>query len=171
VAVKFKYLVVFVVTMTACGDRQGKQMSRSVDQSLSDGEKITQVDWIEGLYEYATRAGTYTETWKKTPDAEYIGHGWFLRKGDTLFSMKMRLYVKEGMIKMDYNVKGQNEGRDVEFALTKKEPQLYVFENPFRGFPSIMQYKFMGDTAIHVIERGFENNEAKEQDFVLKRIR
>jgi len=169
-AVKFKYLVCLAGFLIACEERQEKQLARAVDESLKDGKKITKIEWIEGNYENQSNSGVYREYWKKNKEGEYIGRGYFLHKGDTSFLIRMKLFIEDGVVKMDYNVKGQNEGKDVQFALTKHEDNLYVFENPFRDFPSILQYKFMGDTAINIVERGFENNETKEQDFIIKKI-
>lgn len=131
----------------------------------------TGIDWFEGNFEYVTEHGLYREFWKKKNENEYIGKGYFLNKNDTSFLMRMRLFKEDGTIKMDYNVKGQNSGKDVQFALTKQDKNLYVFENPFRGFPSIMQYKLLGDTAINIVERGFENNKDKVQDFTIYKIK
>lgn len=162
--------MVLCAFLCSCEERQEKQTAHAVDETLSKKEKITELKWVEGHFRFKSSHGIYDEQWRKIADNEYAGRGWYLHKNDTLFAMKMRLYLSEGLVKMDYNVKGQNEGKDVEFALSKHEGDLYVFENPFRGFPSIMQYKFLGDTAINIVERGFENNEAREQDFIMERI-
>jgi hypothetical protein len=47
---------------------------------------------------------------------------------------------------------------------------MYVFENPFRDFPSIMQYKIMGDSVIEVIQRGFEKNKEKVVEYKATKI-
>lgn len=134
-------------------------------------QKEVSVDWFEGNYEYSTDEGLYREFWKKRNEWEYVGKGYFLHKGDTSFLMRMKLYRDKKLVKMDYNVRGQNQGKDIEFVLTKHVNELFVFENPFRDFPSIMQYKLLGDTAIHVTERGFENNKDKVREFTLVRIK
>lgn len=155
------YSLITVYLFTACVS--------PVNESSHKPE--TGIKWFEGNFEFSTENGLYREFWKKKNDNEYIGKGYFLNKNDTSFLMRMRLFKEDETIKMDYNVRGQNSGKDVQFALTKHEKNMFVFENPFRGFPSIMQYKLLGDTAINIVERGFEDNKDKVQDFTIYRIK
>lgn len=142
------------------------------DPVTEPAEKTNQqINWFEGNFEFSTEQGLYREFWKKNNEGEYIGKGYFLHKSDTSFLMRMKLYKDKKLTKMDYNVRGQNEGKDVEFVLTKHEKDLFVYENPFRGFPSIMQYKLLGDTAIMVTERGFEDNKDKTREFTMFRMK
>jgi hypothetical protein len=133
--------------------------------------KITNINWFEGNYEYITADGIYREYWRKRNNTEYSGKGYFLHKGDTSFLMKMELYADKGTIKMSYNVKGQNGDKNTEFVLTKQEKGLFVFENPFRGFPTIMRYQLQGDTAINIVERGFEDQKEKVREFTIVRLK
>lgn len=71
---------------------------------------------------------------------------------------------------MFYDVKGQNENKETEFVLTNNTDNKFVFENPFRDFPSIMEYRLLGDTLIEVTERGFVNNKEKIRHFSLTKI-
>jgi hypothetical protein len=91
---------------------------------------------------------------------------------DTLFSLSVRLVYDKEKTKMFYTVKNSKEVKDkeLEFTLTKAEDNLYVFENPFRDFPSIMQYRLFGDTAIEVTERGFENNKEQVWKYTVRKI-
>lgn len=141
-------------------------------EGLDKKEKISTnfPKWFEGNYEYISNYGVYRECWVKRTAHEFIGKGYFLHKGDTSFLMKMRLYEDSAGVKMDYNVKGQNNGTDVVFILTKYTDGIYVFENPFRGFPSVMQYKITSDSLITVIEKGFENNKAETREFTVHKI-
>lgn len=83
----------------------------------------------------------------------------------------MRLVDENGQIKMYYNAVRQNAGKETEFTLTHHDHNKFVFENPFRSFPSVMSYELMGDSAIRIIERGFMQNAEKVEDFVVKKIR
>ncbi|MGZ3899286.1 MAG: hypothetical protein ACXVNQ_03005 [Bacteroidia bacterium] len=129
------------------------------------------LSWVTGEYQYTNEYGVYRESWTKSGDSDYAGKGYFLHDGDTSFFMQMKMFYDGKVVRMDYNVRSQNEGKNVKFALTKHDNGLYVFENPFRGFPSIMQYKFMGDTAINVVERGFEDNKDKVREFTLEKVK
>lgn len=157
----FIYPVLSALLLFSCSDAGSPNEQKS---------PVT-IKWFEGNFEYVSEHGLYREFWKKHGANEYIGKGYFLHKGDTSFLMRMKLFIESDVIKMDYDVKGQNEGKSVLFALTKQDKGLYVFENPFHSFPSIMQYKLLGDTAVSVRERGFEDNKEKIVDFTLSIIK
>ena len=167
-----KFLVnialIVVVSLCSCNnDHPGTLESETAD-SLATGFK-----WIEGKFVVTNEeSGFYYEEWKKTDNTNYTGYGCFLTRDciDTIFSMKMRLIHTHEKTILFYDVKGQNENKETEFTLTKGENGIYVFENPFRDFPSIMQYKIIGDSVIEVTERGFENNKEKVVEYKASRI-
>lgn len=158
--VKNLYLAAIVLLLSACNPNSTEGTT----------EDTSFPEWFEGNYEYTNDYGIYREYWKKKSSEEYIGKGYFLHKGDTSFLMRMKLYKEEGSIKMDYNVKGQNEGKTVLFTLSKFKDGIYVFENPFRGFPSIMEYRILNDSIITVTEKGFEGQKEENQKFTIKKI-
>ncbi len=161
-------LICFVFIFYACSDRENQKIEGNIINKI-DSSAITTLKWIEGSFEYSNAKGIYKETWKKINNAEYKGFGCFCIKADTVFMMNMRLYKVENTIKMSYKVNRQNENKDIDFILSKQLNNVYVFENPFRDFPSIMQYKFLGDSAIEVKESGFEDNKAKVVEFTVTR--
>ena len=118
------------------------------------------------------QSGFYYEEWKKVDANNYTGRGYFLKKDgiDTLYSIKMRLMHEKDKTILFYDVKDQKETKETEFTLTKGENNIYVFENPFRDFPSILQYKIMGDNTIDVTERGFEKNKEKVVTYQARKI-
>ncbi len=118
------------------------------------------------------QSGFYYEEWKKVDANNYTGRGYFLKKDgiDTLYSIKMRLMHEKDKTILFYDVKDQKETKETEFTLTKGENNVYVFENPFRDFPSILQYKIMGDNTIDVTERGFEKNKEKVVTYQARKI-
>lgn len=165
---KFTYLAVAISVLTACSlpDKQKEELVFTTDSA----RKKLEINWIEGEFEYVSNQGIYREYWRKNNNEEYIGKGYFLSKGDTSFLMRMKLYNEGGIVKMDYNVNSQNEGKSIRFSLSKVQDNTYVFENPFKEFPSIMQYKFSGDTMISITEKGFVNETEKTEAFQVNRI-
>jgi hypothetical protein len=129
-------------------------------------------NWPKGKYLYVNGGGMYFEEWAKGDSGIYKGTGFFINQNsnDTLFSTKMRLQRKQEKTTLFYVVKGQTDNKDIEFMLTKEDGNVFVFENPFRDFPSILQYKILGDTAIEVTERGFVNNHEKVKVYIVKKI-
>jgi hypothetical protein len=78
--------------------------------------------------------------------------------------------TREGLF-MFFNVKNQNDNKEVEFRLTKQDNQTYTFENPFRDYPSIVTYKILTDTTINVVMHGFKNGKEKKEDFIITKKR
>ena len=144
-----------------------KKMAITTDTSSN-----LEIDWPKGKYLYVDSVGYYYEEWAKGDSGVFNGAGYFLTKNgvDTLFSMTMKLKRLKENTFMYYNVKGQNENKDIEFKLTKEEGNFFVFENPRHDFPSIMEYKILGDSAIEVKETGFVKNKELVRDFVVKKI-
>ncbi len=130
-----------------------------------------ELKWAEGVFEYTLEGGIYRENWKKTAENEFVGKGYFLIKEDTAFEMSMKLYKINNELKMNYNVKGQNDNKDVVFTLASHRNRTYVFENPFKNFPSVMQYTFIGDSVIEVLERGFENQKERTREFTILKVK
>jgi hypothetical protein len=129
--------------------------------------------WIQGKYIFMDEgAGIYYEEWIKTDSITFKGSGFYLTNDeiDTLFSMKMKLLLQKDKTVMIYDVKEQNNNKEVEFVLTNKENSTYVFENPFHDFPSIMQYKILPDSSMDVTQRGFVDNKEKVRDYKVKKI-
>ncbi len=163
-------LTCFVLIFYACTQAEKKDLESTIVNKIDSTSKIS-LKWAEGSFEYSNTKGIYKETWKKINNTEYKGFGCFCIKTDTVFMMSMRLYKAENTVKMSYKVNHQNEDKATDFILSKQLNNVYVFENPFRDFPSIMQYKFLGDTAIEVKESGFENDKAKVVEFTITKAK
>ncbi len=165
------YTYIFIVLsafLYSCGG--GSPESAEISESDST---ITSFNWIEGKYLVMNdQSGFYYEEWKKTDANNYAGKGYFIKQNgaDTLYSIKMRLIHEKDKTILFYDVKDQKETKETEFTLTKGENNVYVFENPFRDFPSILQYKILGDNTIEVTERGFEKNKEKVVTYQARRI-
>ena len=129
--------------------------------------------WIQGKYVVVNdQSGFYYEEWTKIDNNNYTGTGFFLTRDciDTLLNIKMRLMHEKEKTTLFYDVKDQKKNKETEFTLTKGENNIYVFENPFRDFPSILQYKIIGDSVIEVTQRGFYANKEKVIDYRATKI-
>lgn len=156
------------VILSSCGGD-----TADTAQTKDSNNTTTAFKWIEGKYIVVNdQSGFYYEEWKKIDKNNYTGTGCFLTRDcvDTIFSIKMRLMHEEEKTTLFYDVKDQKESKETEFTLTKSENNVYVFENPFRDFPSIMQYKIFGDSVIEVTQRGFEKNKEKVADYKATKI-
>lgn len=138
-------------------------------EAEKDQEKVKSISWITGNYKLKSAYGNYTENWSKLDSITYHGFGYFLdlENNDTLFRQSMKL--KQGLdeVFMYFNVKNQNDNKDVEFRLTKQERKIFTFENPFRDYPSIVTYKILSDTSVNVVMYGFKEGKEKKEDFII----
>lgn len=144
----------------------------SEEATIAADESKTLKTWIEGKYLFSDgEAGIYFVEWARIDSNTYSGNGNFVTNDliDTLFRMNMKLVISKKKATMFYDVTAKKEKKQLEFVLTSKENNTYVFENPFHDFPSIMQYKMLADSAIEVTERGFINNKEKVRQFTLKK--
>ncbi len=162
------YLVLF---LTLFGCKGNSEPTDASTNSLKDSTFFNVIlkKWPSGTFVYQSEKGVYSENWSKTQHNEIRGKGFFVIGVDTLFNMRMRLVDENGQIKMYYLVNQQNGGKETEFTLTHNEGDRFVFENPFRSFPSVMSYEIKGDTAMRIIERGFKQNREWVEDFVVKK--
>jgi hypothetical protein len=163
---KITYLIACYVTYTffiSCNQSPSSKKENNVATKKEQKKFV----WTEGTFKSTSKSGVYTELWLKVNDTEYFGNGYFIATVDTLFSMKMKLIVEKQAVKIFYTVRGQNNGQATEFVLSKQQNNVYTFENPFRSFPSIMQYKLLSDTAITVLERGFVDNKEKVREYTV----
>ena len=142
----FNIIILAVLFFTSCsGPGNGTN-----DTNTTDGADSS-FKWIVGKYIVVhDLSGFYYEEWFKVDNNNYTGTGFFLTRDcvDTILSMKMRLMHEKEKTTLFYDVKDSTFSKETEFTLTKGENIIYVFENPFRDFPSIMQYKIIGDSVI-----------------------
>ncbi len=161
-------IILLVLFLTSCS---GPDTGINSADSTRTGD--SSFKWIEGKYIVVhDLSGFYYEEWFKADNNNYKGTGYFLTRDcvDTILSIKMRLMHEKEKTTLFYDVKGSAESKETEFTLTKGENNIYVFENPFRDFPSIMQYKIIGDSVIEVTERGFEKNKEKVVEYKATKI-
>ncbi|MBI3518917.1 MAG: hypothetical protein HY062_06120 [Bacteroidetes bacterium] len=158
----FNCLSVIIFAESCSGDQQ---------PVISNEEKILALEWITGDYYMKSTYGHYYEKWQKKDSVTYYGLGYFMdpENEDTLFRQRMKLRQAADGVFMYFNVKNQNDNKDVEFRLTKQENQVYTFENSFRDYPSIVTYKILSDSAVNVVMRGFKNGEEKIEDFIISK--
>ncbi len=157
--------LICVVFFAACSEEK-----IAFDNSIG---KSASLNWIIGNYMLKSEYGNYYENWEKSDSTTYYGLGYFMDvdNEDTLFRQRMKLQQTHEGLFMFFNIKNQNDNKDVEFRLTKQDNQTYTFENPFRDYPSIVTYKILTDTTINVVMRGFKNGKEKKEDFIITKKR
>jgi hypothetical protein len=152
---------IVIIFITACSTDYKDEKKKS--------DKTSVIKWISGNYSLKSNHGNYFENWEVVDSATHHGFGYFMDTDneDTLFRQSMKLIETTDGVYMYFNVKNQNDNKDVEFRLTKQENKRFTFENPFRDYPSIITYKILSDTSVNVVMNGFKNGEEKKEDFII----
>jgi hypothetical protein len=150
-----------IVFLAACSSEQ--KQSEPLIQAAKP------IRWISGNYTLKSQYGNYCESWQKIDSVTYYGSGYFMDSTniDTLFEQRMKLFQTADVVHLFFNVKNQNDNKDVEFRLTKQENKTFTFENAFRDYPSIVTYKILSDTTVNVVMRGFKEGKEKKEDFII----
>lgn len=141
-------------------------------ENKEEAKKINKpplIKWISGNFSLKSGYGNYFENWNAIDSVTHHGFGYFMdsENMDTLFRQSMRLHQTQEGVFMYFNVKNQNDNKDVEFRLTKQENTFFTFENPFRDYPSIITYKILSDTSVNVVMNGFKDGKEKKEDFII----
>jgi hypothetical protein len=80
-----------------------------------------------------------------------------------------KLVCENDNVKLTY--KTSSENNEIDFVLSKNDENVFVFENPFRSFPSILKYSFLSDSCYEVLERGFKEGREEEVLYSVKKLK
>jgi hypothetical protein len=142
-------------------------------KTAETSKPLTLLNWPVGKYSHETPEGITIEEWVRADSFNIKGTNITIKKetNDTVFRMELSIERTREKTTMCYFIKGLSKGKGTEFTLTKDDGNLFVFENPFHDFASIMQYRVMGDTAIEITERGFMDNKERMEKYLMKKMK
>jgi hypothetical protein len=164
----FIHFIIILCLFSSCSD------NRTEEKTAPETSKpLTILNWPVGKYIHETPEGITIEEWVRVDSFNIKGTNITIKKEtkDTVFRMELSMNRTKDKTTMCYFIKGLSKGKGTEFTLTKDDGNLFVFENPFHDFASIMQYRVMGDTAIEITERGFMDNKEREERYLMKKIK
>jgi hypothetical protein len=104
-----------------------------------------------GTWRMSNGAEQVYEVWRKEHDTSLRGRGFAVRGKDTVSDEEMRLTLNNGQIIFSALAKGQNEGKEVPFMLSRIGDSGFVFENPAHDFPQAIWYWPTGDSLIAAV--------------------
>lgn len=107
--------------------------------SNSDFEKLKA---LQGRWAMKTTHGFIVEGWRIVDDSTLEGYSAKVIGRDTLPQESIALTLRKGVITYTPTTLYQNEGKPVDFLLTKIEKGVWVFENPEHDFPTKITYSF-----------------------------
>ena len=122
-------------------------------------------EWLQGTWMKDSKNGQLFETWTKTNDSLFSGMSFMIAKGDTVFSEKIRLQLKDGAIFYIPTVSDQNEGQPVPFRLVADTNGVFIFENKEHDFPQRILYSNPAPDSLHAQIEGSENGVFRKQEF------
>lgn len=173
----FFYCVFFLFS---CGDpekvplAETKEMKDPLSDPLQKTVKNIHKYWPEGTFiqYFKDNHCAYIEKWIASDKNTRVMHGVYIQLNpvtDTLFQIWGRLVCEKDNVRLSY--KTSSDEKEIDFVLSKNDENVFVFENPFRTFPSIMKYSFLSDTCFEVLERGFREGREEEVIYNVKKLK
>lgn len=92
------------------------------------------------------------EQWRKLSDTEYVGLGYTLARGDTVWKETIRLARETDH--WDFEVLGQGDSVTTPFKVTRAGKLGFECYNPVNDFPKTIRYERKGDSLYAIITDG-----------------
>lgn len=150
---KLIYLaVVLIVFLSSCGIVQNLTVANSFY-------------WLEGKWQLESKENQYEE-WKFI-NKELRGFSYKVNGDKIDTSETMRIFKKDQLFIYEPTVKNQNNGKPVEFLITKLGPDYLKSENEEHDFPKMIEYiLYNGDSLVSRL-----SGDGKEFFFSFKRVK
>lgn len=121
--------------------------------------------FLEGTWK--TGSGENYEQWNVLNDNTMKGFSCKMQNGKIVVSEYLDIYKTASEVIYTATVLNQNQGRGIDFKLTKSD-SVFIFENPNHDFPKKIVYKKLSDSELLVqvsdgIQKSFEYVMKKQQ--------
>lgn len=121
--------------------------------------------FLEGTWK--TESGENYEQWNVLNDNTMKGFSCKMQNGKIVVSEYLDIYKTASEVIYTATVLNQNQGRGIDFKLTKSD-SVFIFENPNHDFPKKIVYKKLSDSELLVqvsdgIQKSFEYVMKKQQ--------
>jgi hypothetical protein len=105
---------------------------------------LSDFKWILGKWERTdTKSAIHSfEEWKQISEALYIGKGWTMEGGDTVFVENLRIIANQN--KYYYEAVVAHNSGPVRFEITTWDDSSFESINPKHDFPTNINYQFDG---------------------------
>lgn len=150
-------LVVLLIAFSAC-----KNKTERVN-------KLMVADWLIGKWENNSEQGNLSESWEKQNDSVYLGHSYFIKGKDTLHFESIELKQKGENVLYIPVVRGQNEGKPVEFKLTLSTTKQMTFENPKHDYPQKIVYNQINSDSLVATISGIQQGKQSIESYPMKK--
>jgi hypothetical protein len=142
--------------------------------SCKKGEKtnlLNEIDWLIGTWENNSDKGNLLEIWKKENDSVYSGQSFYIIAKDTLHFETIQLKQISDSLLYRSSVKGQDNDLALDFKLTSKTQNHFVFENPKNDYPKKIVYKLITKDSLVAIISGIQQGKTSSETFSMKKIK
>jgi hypothetical protein len=130
---------------------------------------LDEVAWIADSWIISSGDAVTHEHWTKVSDTLFEGGSETIKNGDTIFSEKLKIIVKDNDIFYVADVK--HNPAPVYFKLVYSDSNKAVFENPEHDFPQKITYELSGGDLHAYIEGNGKDRKWKKVDFYFTRRR
>ena len=129
--------------------------------SSCDQQSASLPSWMEGTWETGDTIGFTVEKWEVINNEFMSGEGLFIMKDGTTIVEVLSIFIRDGVLFYTAMLPNQNNGEEIMFIDTKKNPDSLVFENPSHDFPKKIVYHKHSPVSINVYIYGDDNNPDK----------
>ena len=129
--------------------------------SSCDQQSAALPKWMEGTWETGDTLGFTVERWEVINTEVMSGEGLFLMPDGTTVVEMLSIFVRDGSLFYTAILPNQNNGEEIIFVDTLKDPDSLVFENPAHDFPKKIVYHKQSLTMIDVYIYGDDEHPSK----------
>lgn len=145
-------------------------------QGCNSGKSLDDVSWISGKWSMGeTETSRFYEEWEIVNDSLLSGENYAIQMGDTIYSEKLSVKVKDNDVFYIANVVAEENDHIVRFKLTQAGKSKLVFENPLHDFPQKIIYRKENDSTLVVKLKGVvmvdEKEKTQEKEVTMKKIK
>ena len=155
---KVSLILLLLLTILSC--KKGKKTNL-----------LNEIDWLIGTWENNSDKGNLLEIWKKENDSVYSGQSFYIKAKDTLHFESIQLKQISDSLLYSSSVKGQDNDLALDFKLTSKTQNQFVFENPKNDYPKKIVYKLITKDSLVAIISGIQQGKTSSETFSMKKIK
>lgn len=131
----------------------------------SKNENFESLSRLEGQWSMKFDSSEIMERWKIVNDTLLEGISYEINGSDSVVSETVELVLRGDEIFYTPTTAGQNDGNPIPFKFTKREGELFTFENPEHDFPTTITYNFIDKSTLKASISGTIRGELRSMDF------
>jgi hypothetical protein len=161
-------ILILVPVLFSCHNNSKKEEIVKITNACPEMDKLS---WLTGKWQNISDEGIAVEIWERTKDSAYNAISYILKAKDTLSSERIVLEQRNKDIFYIPTVKGQNNGKAVEFILTSSTPAQLIFENSKHDFPQLIIYNKISNDSMMAVISGKHDGKPESIQFPFKKIK